>query len=114
MDFTGLIENIGASAIGSIVSKLTTFPLDTIAVQYQTSTRRPLLSIPLRAYYRGIGVTLITVTPATALYLTTREAAQIALLPHLGDSALNDAVSTIAMVPDMSGIITCLKMLTKS
>ncbi|KAH6671841.1 mitochondrial carrier domain-containing protein [Halenospora varia] len=95
MDVTSLIENVGASAIGSIISKLTCYPLDTIAVQYQTSTRRPLLSIPLKAYYRGIGVTLLTVTPATALYLTTREAAQIALLPHLGDSALNDATSGI-------------------
>lgn len=66
---------------------------DTIAVQFQTGTRRPLLSIPLRAYYRGIGVTLLTVTPATALYLTTREAAQIALLPHLGDNSINDALS---------------------
>ncbi|KAF4624898.1 hypothetical protein G7Y89_g13271 [Cudoniella acicularis] len=95
MDVTSLIGNVGASAAGSIISKLACYPLDTIAVQYQTSTRRPLLSIPLKAYYRGIGVTLLTVTPATALYLTTREAAHTALLPHLGDSALNDATSGI-------------------
>jgi solute carrier family 25 iron transporter 28/37 len=95
MDVKGLFENIGASAAGSIISKFTLYPLDTIAVQFQTSTRRPLLSIPLRSYYRGIGVTLLTVTPATALYLTTREAAQIALLPHLGDSSLNDAASGV-------------------
>ncbi|KUJ14449.1 mitochondrial carrier [Mollisia scopiformis] len=93
MDVTSLFENVGASATGSIISKLACYPLDTIAVHYQTSTRRPLLSIPLKAYYRGIGVTILTVTPATALYLTTREAAQIALLPHLGDGALNDAAS---------------------
>jgi solute carrier family 25 iron transporter 28/37 len=93
MDVTSLVENVGASAAGSIISKLVCYPLDTIAVQYQTSTRRPLLSIPLKTYYRGVGVTLLTVTPATALYLTTREATQIALLPHLGDSALNDAAS---------------------
>jgi solute carrier family 25 iron transporter 28/37 len=93
MDVTSLVGNVGASAAGSIVSKLLMYPLDTIAVQYQTSTRRPLLSIPLKAYYRGIGVTLLTVTPATALYLTTREAAQITLQPHLGDSAANDALS---------------------
>jgi solute carrier family 25 iron transporter 28/37 len=95
MDVTSLIENVGASAVGSIVSKFACYPLDTIAVQFQTGTRRPLLSIPLKAYYRGIGVTILTVTPATALYLTTREAAQVALLPHLGDSALNDAASGV-------------------
>jgi solute carrier family 25 (mitochondrial iron transporter), member 28/37 len=95
MDVTSLGENIGASAAGSITSKLALYPLDTIAVQFQTSTRRPLLSIPLKAYYRGIGVTLLTVTPATALYLATREAAQTALIPHLGDSALNDAASGV-------------------
>lgn len=95
MDVTSLFTNIGASAVGSIISKITCYPLDTIAVQYQTSTRRPLLSIPLKAYYRGIGVTILTVTPATALYLTTREAVQIALLPHLGDGALNDATSGV-------------------
>ncbi|KAG0650799.1 putative carrier [Hyphodiscus hymeniophilus] len=95
MDVTSLFTNIGASATGSILSKVSCYPLDTIAVQYQTSTRRPLLSIPLKAYYRGIGVTILTVTPATALYLTTREAAQIALLPHLGDGALNDATSGV-------------------
>ncbi|KAK0113422.1 hypothetical protein ONS95_013679 [Cadophora gregata] len=93
MDVASLIANVGASATGSIISKITCYPLDTIAVQYQTSTRRPLLSVPLRAYYRGIGVTILTVTPATAVYLTTREATQIALLPHLGDSSLNDALS---------------------
>ncbi|CZR58250.1 uncharacterized protein PAC_08141 [Phialocephala subalpina] len=95
MDITSLVENVGASAAGSIISKLTCYPLDTIAVQYQTSTRRPLLSIPLKAYYRGIGVTILTVTPATALYLTTREAAHNAFLPHLGDGALNDATSGV-------------------
>lgn len=93
MDVTSLLGNVGASAAGSIISKTVLYPLDTVAVQFQTSTRRSLLSIPLKAYYRGIGVTLLTVTPATALYLTTREAAQIALLPHLGDGALNDALS---------------------
>ena len=103
MDFTSLIVNVGASATGSIISKLSCYPLDTIAVQYQTSTRRPLLSVPLTAYYRGIGVTLLTVTPATALYLTTREAAQIALLPHLGDSALNDALSGV--VAELAGSV---------
>lgn len=122
MDVSSLIENVGASATGSIISKLVCYPLDTIAVQCksspsfsdpsaaapclapllpfkadshilidQTSTRRPLLSVPLRAYYRGIGVTILTVTPATAIYLTTREAAHNALLPRLGDGALNDA-----------------------
>lgn len=96
MDVTSLLGNVGASAAGSIISKTVLYPLDTVAVQFQTSTRRSLLSIPLKAYYRGIGVTLLTVTPATALYLTTREAAQIALLPHLGDGALNDAVSVSA------------------
>lgn len=95
MDSSSLVENVGASAAGSIISKLSCFPLDTIAVQYQTSTRRPLLSIPLKTYYRGISVTLLTVTPATALYMTTREAAQVSLLPHLGDGALNDATSGI-------------------
>jgi hypothetical protein len=95
MDSTSLLENVGASATGSIISKVACYPLDTIAVQYQTSTRRPLLSIPLKAYYRGIGVTILTVTPATAVYLTTREAAHTSLLPHLGDTALNDATSGI-------------------
>ena len=103
MDVTSLIGNVGASATGSIISKLTCYPLDTIAVQYQTSTRRPLLSISPKAYYRGIGVTLLTVTPATAIYLTTREAAQIALLPHLGDTALNDATSGI--VAELAGSV---------
>jgi solute carrier family 25 iron transporter 28/37 len=95
MDVTSLAGNVGASATGSIISKLACYPLDTIAVQYQTSTSRPLFSIPLKAYYRGIGVTLLTVTPATALYLTTREAAQVALIPHLGDSTVNDALSGV-------------------
>jgi solute carrier family 25 iron transporter 28/37 len=95
MDVTSLTLNVGASAAGSIISKLSCYPLDTIAVQYQTSTSRPLSSIPLKGFYRGISITLLTVTPATALYLTAREAAQVALLPHLGDSALNDATSGI-------------------
>jgi solute carrier family 25 iron transporter 28/37 len=101
MDVTSLVENVGASAAGSIISKLALYPLDTLAVQYQTSTRGS--SIPLRAYYRGIGVTLLTVTPATALYLTTREAAQIALLPHLGDSALNDGLSGV--IAELAGSV---------
>lgn len=103
MDVKSLVENVGASASGSIISKVACYPLDTIAVQYQTSTRRPLLSIPLKAYYRGIGVTILTVTPATAVYLTTREAAQNALLPHLGDSSLNDAASGI--LAELSGSV---------
>lgn len=92
MDLSSLLENVGASATGSVVSKLVCYPLDTIAVQYQTSTRQPLTSIPFKQYYRGIGVTILTVTPATAIYLTTREAAHVALLPRLGDGAVNDAV----------------------
>lgn len=103
MDVTSLLGNVGASAAGSIISKFTCYPLDTIAVQYQTSTRRSLLSIPLKAYYRGIGVTILTVTPATALYLTTREAAQIALLPHLGDTAINDATSGV--IAELAGSV---------
>ncbi|EKD12577.1 hypothetical protein MBM_09146 [Drepanopeziza brunnea f. sp. 'multigermtubi' MB_m1] len=103
MDPNSLFSNVGASATGSIISKLACYPLDTIAVQYQTSTRRPLLSIPLRAYYRGIGVTILTVTPATALYLTTREAAQSAFLPHLGDGSLNDALS--GCVAELAGSV---------
>lgn len=103
MDISTHLSNVGASATGSIISKLACYPLDTIAVQYQTSTRRPLLSIPLRAYYRGIGLTLLLVTPATALYLTTREAAQIAFLPHLGDGTLNDALS--GCVAELAGSV---------
>lgn len=92
MDLPSLIANVGASATAAIASKLATYPLDTIAVQYQTSTSRPLLSTSLRGYYRGIGVVLLTVTPATAVYLTTREATHTALNPKLGDTFLNDAL----------------------
>ncbi|PBP27578.1 hypothetical protein BUE80_DR001442 [Diplocarpon rosae] len=98
-----LLSNVFASASGSIVSKLLCYPLDTIAVQYQTSTRRPLLSIPFTSYYRGIGVTLLTVTPATAVYLTTREAAHVGLLPHLGDGSWNDALS--GCVAELAGSV---------
>ena len=63
---------------------------DTIAVQYQTSTRRPLFSVPLKSYYRGIGVAIVMTVPATALYLTSREVASTALLPRLGNGSLND------------------------
>lgn len=45
MDVASLFANVGASATGSIISKITCYPLDTIAVQYQTSTRRPRMYI---------------------------------------------------------------------
>lgn len=77
-----------ASIASSITSRILTYPLDTIAIQHTSSTRRPLLSVPLHTYYRGLPVSLALTTPAFALYLCTYQQSKRSLHPHLGDTTL--------------------------
>ncbi|CAN8105476.1 unnamed protein product [Discula destructiva] len=82
-----------ASVASSIVSRVICYPLDTIAIQHTSSTRRPLLSVPLRSYYRGLPVSVAIVTPAFALYLCTYRQAKASLQPYLGDTTVNYAAA---------------------
>lgn len=79
---------LGASVTSSITSRVICYPLDTIAIQHTSSTRRPLLSVPLHTYYRGLPVSLALTTPAFALYLCTYQQSKLSLQPHLGDTTL--------------------------
>lgn len=82
-----------ASVTSSIVSRAICYPLDTIAIQHTSSTRRPLLSVPLSTYYRGLPVSVAIVTPAFALYLCTYRQAKTSLTPYLGDTTTNYAAA---------------------
>lgn len=82
-----------ASVTSSIISRAICYPLDTIAIQHTSSTRRPLLSVPLSTYYRGLPVSVAIVTPAFALYLCTYRQAKASLQPYLGDTTTNYAAA---------------------
>lgn len=77
-----------ASIASSITSRVICYPLDTIAIQHTSSTRRPLLSVPLHTYYRGLPVSLSLTTPAFAVYLCTYQQTKRSLQPSLGDTTL--------------------------
>lgn len=77
-----------ASIASSITSRVICYPLDTIAIQHTSSTRRPLLSVPLRTYYRGLPVSLSLTTPAFAVYLCTYQQTKRSLQQSLGDNTL--------------------------
>ncbi|KAF3916407.1 Mitoferrin-1 [Orbilia brochopaga] len=82
------IQTLLASCYASVISRLVCYPLDTIAIQHASSTRRPLLSVPLRTYYRGLAPSTALVTPAIALYFTTYRQTKALLMdtPYFGDS----------------------------
>lgn len=82
------IGTLTASVSSSLLSRLICYPLDTIAVQHTSSTRRPLLSVPLSSYYRGLPVSLVITTPAVALYLCTYRQSKETLTPYLGDTTI--------------------------
>ncbi|RDW72804.1 hypothetical protein BP6252_06711 [Coleophoma cylindrospora] len=93
------INTLSASVASSIISRIVCYPLDTIAIQHTSSTRRPIFSVPLRSYYRGVGVSVCMVTPAFALYLCTYRQSKESLLPYLGDTTLNYVASgTVAEI----------------
>lgn len=77
-----------ASVASSITSRVLCYPLDTIAIQHTSSTRRPLLSVPLHTYYRGLPVSLALTTPAFAVYLCTYQQTKRSLQSTLGDNTL--------------------------
>jgi solute carrier family 25 iron transporter 28/37 len=90
------IGTLSASIASSVVSRIVCYPLDTIAIQHTSSTRRPIFSVPLRSYYRGVGVSVCIVTPAMALYLCTYRQSKESLLPYLGDTTANYVASGTA------------------
>lgn len=87
------VGTLTASVASSVFSRVICYPLDTIAVQHTTSTRRPLLSVPISTYYRGLPVSVALVTPAFALYLCTYRQSKSSLQPYLGDSTANYVAS---------------------
>lgn len=87
------VGTLTASVASSVFSRVICYPLDTIAVQHTTSTRRPLLSVPISTYYRGLPVSVALVTPAFALYLCTYRQSKVSLQPYLGDSTANYVTS---------------------
>lgn len=80
------IGTLSASVASSVVSRIICYPLDTIAIQHTSSTRRPLLSVPFRTYYRGLPISVVIVTPAVALYLCTYRQSKESLFPYFGDT----------------------------
>ena len=85
MDF----HTLGASVAANVLARVACYPLDTIAIQHASSTRRPIFSVPLRTYYRGVGASIGITTPAVALYYCTYRATKASLMPYLGDSTYN-------------------------
>jgi len=100
------LGTLSASVVSSVVSRLVCYPLDTIAVQHVSSTRRPIFSVPLRSYYRGVGASVCIVTPAIALYLCTYRQSKESLLPYLGDTTANYVL--------LSSLAACCGHLSKS
>ncbi|KAF3195984.1 hypothetical protein TWF225_000336 [Orbilia oligospora] len=80
------IQTLLASCYASIFSRLICYPLDTIAIQHASSTRRPIFSVPLRTYYRGLLPSTVLVTPAISVYLTIYRQSKASLIPHFGDT----------------------------
>ncbi|KAK6501340.1 hypothetical protein TWF481_009182 [Arthrobotrys musiformis] len=80
------VQTLLASCYASIFSRLICFPLDTIAIQHASSTRRPIFSVPLRTYYRGLLPSTVLVTPAISIYLTIYRQSKASLIPHFGDT----------------------------
>lgn len=95
------LPTLSASVISSITSRMIVYPLDTIAIQRQTSTTRTLfpssqsVSKSFRGLYRGLGVSIGITTPAVALYLCTYRQAKDSLFPYLGESTYNYIASGI-------------------
>jgi len=87
------LNTLGASCAASIVSRLICYPLDTIAIQHASSTKRPFFSVPLRSYYRGLGASTVLVTPAISLYFMIYRQSKTLFLPYLGDCTVNYIVS---------------------
>ncbi|KAI9644437.1 hypothetical protein NHQ30_006458 [Ciborinia camelliae] len=85
-----------ASVASSLISRIICYPLDTIAIQHTSSTRRPIFSVPLRNYYRGLPVSVCMVTPAFSIYLCTYRQTKESLYPYLGDKTALYATSGIA------------------
>ncbi|KAF3908983.1 Mitoferrin [Dactylellina cionopaga] len=91
------LQTLFASCCASVVSRLVCYPLDTIAIQHASSTRRPIFSVPFRTYYRGLLPSTVLVTPAIALYFTTYRQSKALLIPHFGDTTTTYLLSgTIA------------------
>lgn len=95
------VATLSSSIISSITSRMVVYPLDTIAIQRQTSTTRPLFppsqSIfkSFRGLYRGLGVSICITTPAVALYLCTYRQAKESFSPYLGETTYNYIASGI-------------------
>ncbi|KAH8591581.1 mitochondrial carrier domain-containing protein [Bisporella sp. PMI_857] len=80
------LQTLGASVAASISARVACFPLDTIAIQHASSTRRPIFSVPLHTYYRGIGASILITTPATTVYYCAYRASKDAFIKRLGDN----------------------------
>lgn len=89
MDFQTLLASVSAN----VAARVLCYPLDTIAIQHASSTRRPIFSVPLTTYYRGVGASIAITTPAVALYYCTYRGTKNYLKPHLGDSTSNYLVA---------------------
>ncbi|EPS43682.1 hypothetical protein H072_2378 [Dactylellina haptotyla CBS 200.50] len=82
------VQTLLASCYASVVSRLICYPLDTIAIQHASSTRRPVFSVPFRTYYRGLLPSTVLVTPGIALYFTSYRQSKSMLIPHFGDGTI--------------------------
>ncbi|CCG85156.1 Uncharacterized mitochondrial carrier C4G8.08 [Taphrina deformans PYCC 5710] len=111
------LPTLSASIISSVTSKMLVYPLDTIAIQNQTSTTRPLfppdqsLAKSFRGLYRGLGISIMITTPAVALYLCTYRQAKESLMPYLGETTGNYVVSGICAEGISSFMWTPLEVL---
>ena len=86
-------SSVAASALAGVTARLATHPLDTVKTWAQAGRReRP----PLRALYRGVGVAAALHAPALALYLTTYDAAKLALSPPTHGGASTATWTTYA------------------
>src|SRR3954462_4579049 len=93
------LQTLFASCSASVISRLICYPLDTIAIQHASSTKRPIFSVPFRTYYRGLGASTVLVTPAVALYFMTYRQSKEYFLPRFGDTTANYVLSgTVAEI----------------
>lgn len=73
---------------GAVASRLLCHPIDTITVHKQTIGKFSFKTMPLKAYYRGLPISLTLITPATCLYLSTYVEAKRRFKPSVGEGAI--------------------------
>ncbi|EPY54076.1 iron ion transporter [Schizosaccharomyces cryophilus OY26] len=82
------IQTLLAASSGSVASRVICHPIDTITVHKQTVGSFSFRNTPLKAYYRGLPISLTLITPATCLYMSTYVESKRRLKDYLGDGVL--------------------------